>query len=117
MSEKELFNKYLAVDWFEDYKGKTVFVIAPAIRGEETGTEYPADPRGECIFFKNGKCKIHSAKPFECSQYIHSDLFQDMETRRAEVTEEWVSEQEKIRVLLGREPVEDEYEPSSIFTP
>ncbi len=110
---KKFFKKYLGIDWWEaDNKtDKEIFVLAPAITNMATGKEYPGDPRGECIFFKDGLCKIHPVKPFECSEYIHGD--QNVSNRHWEVAEMWKEHQSQIVELLGRKPIAAEFSGNS----
>jgi len=68
---KELFDTKLMVDWWES--DEDVFIIAPAVKGGNIGGEYPGNPQGECIFFKDGLCSIHEVKPFECGAYLHGE--------------------------------------------
>ena len=97
---EEFFRDYLTVDWWDG--DPDIFLLSPAIAGEETGTEFPGDPRGECVFYQEGRCQIHPVKPHECretwcgagSGTIHRD------TAAA-----WNAHQGQIRELLGREPI------------
>ena len=115
----EFFATYLAVDWWEaDSRiDETVFVLSPAIVGEETGTEFPGDPRGSCVFYKDERCQIHAAKPFECRARWCGDL--GPSTVHLDTAGEWNApeHQGQIRDLLGREPEEAEFEGglSSLF--
>lgn len=111
---KEFFDKYLGVNWWEKEEGsyeKDIFVLAPAITTMEAGTEYPADPRGKCVFFKDGKCQIHDAKPHECKAYTHTDTREDVHVRHRAVADKWATEknQKQIVKLLGREPKSENF--------
>ena len=66
---KDLFDTKLMVDWWE--ADEDIFVIAPAIKSGDIGGMYPANPKGQFVFFKNGLCEIIDVKPFECKLYIH----------------------------------------------
>jgi len=117
MSVLDFFRQKLAVDWWEGYGDEgTVFVIAPAIKGKATGEEYHGDPRGECIFYKDGKCEIHAAKPFECAAYFHNDSHYIAYERHRQVANAWKKEQEKIEHLLGRQPVKKEFVGGGLFS-
>jgi hypothetical protein len=100
LSLQEFFKKYLAVNWWEDTSD--IFVLAPALVGEETGAEYPADPRGQCVFFIDGLCAIHPVKPFECAQLVCDDP--NIADRHEGVAKAWAENQTQITELLGREP-------------
>jgi Fe-S-cluster containining protein len=103
---KDFFDKYLGVNWWEKEAGydDDVFVLAPALVTMPPGEEYPADPRGVCIFLKENKCQIHDAKPHECRSYIHSDTKDDVHNRHKFVADEWLKNQDQIKTLLGRNP-------------
>lgn len=106
----QLFKDALAVDWWEaDEDFPETFVLAPAMTGEEAGSEYPGDPHGACVFLVEGRCSIHPVKPFECRSYHHDDRQAAMDERRQSVVKEWVEHQQQIRELLGREPVAATY--------
>lgn len=96
---QDLFDTKLAVDWWVD--DPDVFLLSPAIISGEIGTEFPADPRGECIFFEKGLCKIHPVKPFECREGFHEG---DQSGRHQQVADAWRSHQEQIERLLDRQP-------------
>ena len=106
ISLKELFNTKLAIDWWCGENGDdNIFLIAPAIKGKETGTEFDADPRGECIFYnEKGLCDIHPAKPYECRNSSHKKENNGINTHK-KIAMVWTKHQNKIIDLLGREPV------------
>lgn len=106
----ELFETKLAVDWWEGNKDKDIFVLAPALVGEDPGEEYPGNPKGTCVFFAEGQCSIHKVKPFECREYVCSDSDALILARKRGITEAWMSNQEQITSLLGREPVSERWE-------
>ncbi len=60
----------LAIDWWEEEV--PVLVLAPNIIGNDE-IYYPADPRSQCVFYKNGLCSIHKIKPFECRESHHDN--------------------------------------------
>ena len=116
LTEQELFDKYLGVDWWEaGYCGgraveNDIFLLAPAIITMTPGSEYPGDPHGACIFYKEGKCGIHEVKPFECKSYFHGSRPEEISFTRSEIVRLWETEQVKIVELLGREPETSEYQ-------
>ncbi len=110
LSEKEFFDKYLGVDWYENSSDDT-FVLAPAIIEMYPGEEYPANPRGQCVFFNNGLCDIHSVKPYECKESYHTDTDKLLKRKHLSVAQAWVIYQEKISILLGRDPISEYYSP------
>mgnify|MGYP001605674354 CR=1 FL=1 len=114
ISLKKLFKEKFAVDWWEGVNG-SIFLIAPAIKGQKTGKEYPAYPRGECIFFENGKCSIHEAKPFECAEFIHTDNNKDANLRHEMIAKIWLSKQDFVKKLLGRKPKSKKLDMFDIF--
>jgi len=111
MTLEEFFKAYLAVDWWQDTPD--IFVLSPAVKGEEPGTEMSGDPRGTCVFYEGGRCRIHPVKPTECRALWcgdkgSSDLHHD-------VAQAWAEHQEQITGLLGREPQAEEYAGGGIF--
>jgi len=109
MTLKELFDKYLGVNWWE---GEVpIFVLAPATTKMSAGSEYPGDPRGKCIFYKDGKCEIHPVKPYECRKAIHGDTQEVVQERHRFISKKWNKEQYRKQIveLLGREPKTKEY--------
>ena len=113
MTTKEFFDKYLAVDWWQGNRdSEDVFVIAPAIKSQSNGSMYPADPRGECIFFIGGKCDIHDAKPMECAKYVHTQNKSESEEVREYIRDTWIDKQDEIKELLGYQPYSSEIEGS-----
>ena len=101
ISLQELFETKLGVDWWvaED----DIFVLAPATLSMDPGSEYPANPRGHCIFYENGLCSIHPVKPFECREYIHDEDKNASNKRHLAVSIAWESEQTQVTELLGRQ--------------
>lgn len=106
----EFFAKYLAVDWWEADSEipQTTFVLSPAIVGEDTGTEFPGDPRGRCVFYQDERCQIHPVKPVECRERWCGDKTPGRPVHR-EVAEAWAGHQDVIRELLGRDPEAEAY--------
>jgi hypothetical protein len=106
LTNKQLFDKYLAVDWWEggmDSDLDNIFVIAPAFKNGSSGIEYPGDPRGECVFFVKGKCQIHNqGKPYECAMYYH-DLDNPGNIHMS-IAKSWIKHQTMVKKLLGRDP-------------
>lgn len=100
---KEIFDQYLAVDFYFD-EGENTAVLAPATIAMETGTEYPFDPRGQCVFYKDDKCQIHAAKPNECSFYDHGKSEEVCFENRLKIVEDWKNNQNQIEELLQRKP-------------
>ena len=106
LSFQDFFNKYLGVDWWED--DTPIFTLAPAIVGEETGSEYPGNPKGQCVFFNNNElCDIHPVKPFECARMNCDET--NINGCHEKVAKAWVDNQTQIIELLGREPKTEGY--------
>ena len=115
MPLQDFFKTYLGVNWWEaDEKTEAViFALAPAIVGMDAGHEYPSDPRGQCVFFKDGLCEIHAVKPFECAEFIHGD--NRIDERHWKTAEAWQAHQPQITEFLGREPASSEFEGGGLF--
>ena len=107
MSVNEFFKTKLMVDWWETNDGQ-VFTLAPAIKNHNAGSEFPSDPRGECVFFNGGLCDIHSAKPFECAALDCSNT-DNHNKNHEDAYKSWVNHQDMISSLLGRKPTASEF--------
>jgi len=105
---QEFFDRYLAVDWYEGYPEDT-FLLSPAIVGATPGDMFPASPRGVCVFYQEGRCQIHEAKPHECREYWCGAPASDEAPRHRGVAKAWEANQEQLTDLLGREPESEEY--------
>lgn len=103
------FRDFLMVDYWQAGDGldADVFLLSPQLVGEGGGMA-PSDPRGRCVFFVDGLCDIHEAKPLECRRAHHS-----IKRHQNAVVEEhlavakmWNNEadQARVRALLGEEP-------------
>jgi Fe-S-cluster containining protein len=68
---RRFFRQYLAVDRWVDTED--ILLLSPAVRGNPTGSRFPSDPRGQCVFFQeaDGACAIHLVKPMECRELFH----------------------------------------------
>lgn len=100
LTEKEFFDKYLAVDYY--MQDDMIYVLSPAVVGQETGKEFPLDPLGRCVFLKDDKCSIHAVKPHECRSYDHRN--ENNKELHLKVAEEWIPHKNRIKELLGRDP-------------
>ena len=101
----EAFRKFLGVDWYEAWESP-IFLIAPATTSMSPGDMYRANPKGQCIFYKDGKCSIYKARPHECRTYKHTDSRKIVEERHKAVAKSWdkIEHQDKVRELFGAEP-------------
>jgi Fe-S-cluster containining protein len=108
----EFFRAYLAVDWWQGEPD--IFLLSPAVQGEETGTEFPAEPRGTCVFYENERCRIHPVKPAECREHWCGD--RGHSSIHGDVAQAWTDHQDQIRELLGREPEAEDYGGGDIFS-
>lgn len=108
---EQLFKQHLMVDWHDDVDGVSgdVFLLSPAVDDETPGEEFPGDPRGRCVFYKDGKCSIHAVKPKECREYVHGDSSTTVRIRHEVIAAEWVEHQQQIKDLLGRKPISSEF--------
>lgn len=106
ITEKEFFNKYLLIDWYQAHKKndyEDVFVLSPAIVGIDAGTMFPGNPKGQCVFFNEDQlCDIHDVKPFECSELKCSDT--DVSERHENAAGKWIAHQKYIEELYGDIP-------------
>lgn len=112
---KELFEKHLLVDWWQDEKDKDYFGLSPAVTRLSAGQMFDYNPKGKCVFFENGLCNIHSVAPFECKSYIHTQKSEQSMITHKECAMSWDTPEAKklIKELLGYEP--QPIEADSIF--
>ena len=103
---EDLFRDKLAVDWWVG--SPSIFLLSPALIGEPSGTEFPGDPRGKCVFYQDGRCSIHAVKPFECHEVVACDDDQTNYHKVAAMAWDKPEHQAQIATLLGREPVEED---------
>ncbi len=103
MTEQEFFDKYICVDYFANDEN-SIFVLAPGTTRATPGQEYPFNPHGQCVFFKNGLCDIHDAKPNECRFYDHATPNDVCMENRNGIVEAWRQNRQEIVTLLKREP-------------
>lgn len=115
ISLQELFDKKLGVDWWMGKEEGDTFLLAPALTTMSPGSEYPGDPRGACIFYKDEKCEIHPAKPFECAMYRCDTGRDEVKERHKSTGDAWKDHQDQIVKLLGRAPMA-EYDTTSLLS-
>lgn len=101
---EKLFEEKLVINWFENLNGEEMFVLSPAVTKTQPGGMADGDPRGTCVFLKDGLCSIHVVKPHECAMYNHVDSPAEVATRHRAVAEAWRSHQPLLKSLLGEEP-------------
>lgn len=108
MSLPNFFKRFLQVDWWcaDSKVDHDVFVLSPAVVNGQPGEMFAGNPRGTCVFYKDGQCSIHAAKPFECRDAYHTDADKKIETRKVGITKKWDKQlhQKQIKKLLGRAP-------------
>lgn len=107
ITEKELFEKHLLVDYYVDMeKDQVFFVLSPSIKDHKPGQEFPFFPTGSCVFLNaDEKCSIHPAKPFECKAFDHrNEDFEAGKQVHFAVAQSWADYKQYITDLLGREP-------------
>lgn len=78
----------LAIDYFFDDGEVGPLILSPNIQGNKNKA-FPYDPRGRCVFLKDGLCDIHVMKPFECAEFIHTDSHEAVGVRHAEIVMAW----------------------------
>ncbi|MFQ5850905.1 MAG: YkgJ family cysteine cluster protein [Candidatus Binatia bacterium] len=97
---ERLFDGYLLVDYWLRRKSD-ILVLSPGIKESLPGRRFPLNPRGECVFFKNGLCKIHPVKPYECRVAHHASSDQSAHEK---VAKSWDNKkrQRQAKTLLRR---------------
>jgi Fe-S-cluster containining protein len=105
---KELFDRFLLVDYYMNYKEGHRYLLSPALKGGVPGTMTPSDPRGTCIFYdeKTEHCQIHPVAPYECRMYDHDRDNSVIQERHKWTAEQWYNEkdQKQLKDLLENEP-------------
>lgn len=114
MTPKAFFDAFVGVDWYhpEGKGNEYTFMLAPATDKSTPGSEYPFDPRGQCVFFRDGKCSIHATKPAECRFFDHEKSHAEIRAFLDGLVQAWSGAKQEIVQLLGREPVR--VEPSAM---
>jgi Fe-S-cluster containining protein len=109
--EKGVFKRHLIVDWWQGggLDDKDIFVLAPAIVGEDAGGMMPYNPKGTCVFLKEDRCLVHDAKPFECRELFCGEPVHKGRGTHKAVAMAWNNgaAQKLIVDLLGREPISE----------
>ena len=107
LSLADLFAQFLAVDWW--VSTTDVFLLSPALAGEEPGTEMPYIAEGRCVFLTEaGRCRVHPVKPFECAAAWCGDGPVRMKgSAHEQAAEAWrpAEHQQQIASLLGHTPI------------
>lgn len=105
---KELFDRFLLVDYYLSGKEGHKYLLSPALKNKNTGTMTPSNPMGVCIFFDEitEHCQIHKVAPYECQRYDHTGTKQDIQDRHKWIAEQWNNEKDHLQLveLLGEEP-------------
>ena len=112
LSLEELFRGHLMVDWWAgsgragDETPDDIYVLSPAIAGEQPGTVFGFIPLGTCQWLRESKCAVHDlGKPQECRGMHHDPVRQTGPDHR-EIALAWnkPEHQSLIARLLGEEP-------------
>ena len=119
MTEKDLFDQHLSVDWWDDPNGDT-FVLSPRLSSESGGAMFPGNPEGRCHWLtEDGLCAIHDTgfKPAECQALTCQSSYDQSHDNHRAMRDAWNTRenQRRIRDLLGEEPVANEYFPCSLL--
>lgn len=101
MSLRKFFKRYLMVTFRS--RNPKVFALSPRTLVAKGGEEAPGAFMGVCVFLKDGKCSIHSVKPYECRAAYHDDTDEIDDVRKDRLIEAWQDHQDQIKELLGRQ--------------
>lgn len=105
---KEFFEQHLGVDWLDD-PPEAKYLLSPATKSMDPGGMFPANPRGTCVFYIDGRCSIYAARPYECRDYVHSQSRDEALATHRRVAEAWKDHQDQLRDLLDDEPCAEEW--------
>lgn len=115
---KEFFDKYLVVDyWIRKHHGKEdIFVLSPNIVNQSPGDMMGFDPEGQCVFYQDGLCSIHAAKPLECAQ-MSCKTNDDQNIEKEINTKNWDQPEHRSQIenLLGCKPESPEPSVSDVI--
>ncbi|HYM03785.1 MAG TPA: hypothetical protein VET85_12620 [Stellaceae bacterium] len=100
-----LFRRYLTIDTVlvgDGDEPSAIYVLAPAMA--ESGAGELADPtaKGTCVWFKDGRCAIHTVKPTECALQDHTTTPQVSNLRRAAIAKQWQPVGALVQDLYGK---------------
>lgn len=95
----DFFDAHLTVDY---WMGENIFVLRPRTTFEDGGDVSALNSLGRCSFYRDERCAIHAAKPFECAVTSHE--VHPVGLRRTVIAEAWLQHQDQIVELLEREP-------------
>ena len=84
-----MLGRELAIDWGcdRDMTG-SILILAPNIKNNRS-IQYPAIPRGECVFVGEKGCIIYPIRPYECGVSVHSDDEEKDLMRHVEIAAKW----------------------------
>lgn len=105
LSIEALFRNHLTIDAvLVERAGSPVatYVLAPAMVGKPTGEVSDPEARGACVWFRDGQCAIHEAKPRECREVDHTTTPRDGDLLRAAILEQWRPHKKLVQDLYGR---------------
>lgn len=94
MPFSELYETKLVKDFWED--DSRVYLLSPAWEGSLPGQVAPENPEGQCIFYLDGLCSIHSVKPFECREYDHTKSSMQCLTVHEDIANSWRDKQDTL---------------------
>jgi Fe-S-cluster containining protein len=114
----ELLGKELAIDWGTDMEMKeNILLLAPNIENNQS-IQYPANPRGKCVFLVEGKCSIYAVRPYECGVASHSDTEEKDILRHIEIAAKWknckILEDYKAKIICYQPTFNDLYGATAI---
>lgn len=79
----------LAIDHWCDEEA-TIDVLSPNVKVNIKKPRYPFNPKGKCVFLDSDRhCQIHDIKPWECSDYIHTDTNKEIDARKQKIVDAW----------------------------
>jgi len=101
----DLFRRFLTIDVALVEDGgqmKAIYVLAPAMIGRKPGAISDPSARGICVWFRDGQCQIHEAKPRECSLVDHATSSAQGDLIRASILKRWLPHKGFVQQLYGK---------------
>lgn len=70
-SWKEMLGKELAIDAWLNSEEENILLLSPNMV-ENNKIQYPFNPIGMCVFYKDARCSIYPVRPYECAVPDHN---------------------------------------------
>lgn len=101
---EDFFARFLTVDYWD--ADEPIYTLRPATTRETPGNVSGFNPLGACVFYIDGRCDIHAAKPYECATArCDAEVPADWHEQTGAT---WAPHQDTITRLFGYAPEQPE---------